>query len=290
MVFCILFFSGCKITKIKYAKVVNVQSALNMREGPDTESEIVSKINKNEEVEIWSENQNGWIKIKYEGKEGYANANYLQVESSDSSNSIIPQFISNTWQSLKSLQIWTDIQKSTAWNWVHDLWDSLQDSWVGSVFKVIGYILGVILLILIIRLIFFVIGFLLSILLTGIGGALIVGIAGFLVSGFDFSTGGVCMKWGFWIGIALGSIYAIFNPVKAVSEAFDFPSYSSVSSSSESNSPSINSKVDVYTNGGGDKYYVDENGQTHWLREESNGYSEVGGDGEYYDENGFRVH
>ena len=60
-------------TKIK----VVVATSLNVRSGPSTGHGIIGSLKNNDKVEVISEN-NGWSKIKHNGKEGYVSSTYLK--------------------------------------------------------------------------------------------------------------------------------------------------------------------------------------------------------------------
>ncbi len=63
-------------------KVVNVD-ILNMRSGPSTSYRVIKMLNKDNKVEVISEN-NGWSKIKSDGRLGYVASRYIESTSSDS--------------------------------------------------------------------------------------------------------------------------------------------------------------------------------------------------------------
>ena len=57
-------------------KKVVTASSLNMRSGASTSYRVISKLSKGTVVEVISEN-NGWSKIKYDGRIGYVSSEYL---------------------------------------------------------------------------------------------------------------------------------------------------------------------------------------------------------------------
>ncbi|MEG2251118.1 MAG: SH3 domain-containing protein, partial [Bacilli bacterium] len=65
-------------------KVVNADS-LNMRSGASTSYRVIAKLSKGTTVELISEN-NGWSKIKYDGRIGYVSSEFLSNIDDNSSN------------------------------------------------------------------------------------------------------------------------------------------------------------------------------------------------------------
>lgn len=62
---------------------VNVSTSLNVRKGPGTSYSIIDKLYNGKQVSIVGE-ENGFYKVKYDGKEGYVSKNYITVLSSSS--------------------------------------------------------------------------------------------------------------------------------------------------------------------------------------------------------------
>ena len=65
------------------AKTVAVSSAdaLNIREEPNTDAEIVTQVAQGEELEIAEVMENGWIKVYLDDEEVYVSADYVDVKS-----------------------------------------------------------------------------------------------------------------------------------------------------------------------------------------------------------------
>lgn len=61
---------------VKYGKVVNISTKLNIRKSASTSSSIIGTLNNNTKV-IILEKLSGWYKISYNGIEGYVSASYL---------------------------------------------------------------------------------------------------------------------------------------------------------------------------------------------------------------------
>ncbi|WP_346045920.1 SH3 domain-containing protein, partial [Paraclostridium tenue] len=69
------------ITKIK----VVTATSLNVRSGPSTSNALIGSLRNNEKVEVISEN-NGWAKIKYNGRLGYVSSVYLKDAGDNNTN------------------------------------------------------------------------------------------------------------------------------------------------------------------------------------------------------------
>lgn len=61
---------------VKYGKVVNISTKLNVRKSASTSSSIIGTLNNNTKVTIL-EKTNGWYKISYNGIVGYVSASYI---------------------------------------------------------------------------------------------------------------------------------------------------------------------------------------------------------------------
>lgn len=55
---------------------VNVEQTVNVRKQPNTSSEVITNLSRNDEVTVISE-ENNWCKVKVDGKEGYIAKKYL---------------------------------------------------------------------------------------------------------------------------------------------------------------------------------------------------------------------
>lgn len=65
--------------------VVKVNSALNMRSGPGSNYGVIGTLHNNDKVEIIKE-VDGWYKIKFNGKVGYASKSYITIVNEGSNN------------------------------------------------------------------------------------------------------------------------------------------------------------------------------------------------------------
>lgn len=62
-----------------YGQVCNVESVVNVRSQPSTSSEVVAKLTDKTRLLILSDNKDGWVRVRYNDKEGYIFAQYLCV-------------------------------------------------------------------------------------------------------------------------------------------------------------------------------------------------------------------
>lgn len=69
---------------------------LNFRTGPSTNYSIIATIPKGTAVECYAESTNGWVKIKYNGKDGYVNSSYLTTNSSSSNTTSTVKKVTTT--------------------------------------------------------------------------------------------------------------------------------------------------------------------------------------------------
>lgn len=68
------------VPKKKSTGMVTSTNGLRLREGPSTQSRILTVLRFNEHVEVLSENQNGWYRVRTSsGQEGYCFAEFLSV-------------------------------------------------------------------------------------------------------------------------------------------------------------------------------------------------------------------
>ena len=264
----------------QFAEVVNVRSTLNVREKPNTESIIVYKLYNGEKVEVCSDIQNEWVKIRKGDINGYVKAsflNYMHMEK-------------------KTLVTKAD-NKDANWE------STVQDSGVWRVIKTIGYIIlgiiGLVLFGLIFKYILFIIGLILSIIFTSLGGALMGGLIGFVLMGFNFDAAPVWSNYGLVIGFILGIIMAIVKPKEFVLTMF-LPSSSQGSSGGSSGGTSGSGgsssfdnsmrrePISIQRSANGEAYYFDDNGKQHWLHDTEMGFQEIG-NGNLFDKNGYRT-
>lgn len=83
ILYILLLIGILPATAVTQAKVVNVQSSLNIRESADVSSNIVGKVNKGEMVDIQFTNNDGWTYIRYKSTVGFVKSSYLKkIESS----------------------------------------------------------------------------------------------------------------------------------------------------------------------------------------------------------------
>ncbi len=77
-----ILFINC----VSYAKSAKVTTeTLRIREKPSTDSKIVDMANQNDDIEVIGE-EGSWYKVSYNGKEGYASKEYIDVKESVTSN------------------------------------------------------------------------------------------------------------------------------------------------------------------------------------------------------------
>ncbi len=274
-----LFGCGDSPDHTKHAQIVNVKTSLNVRKEPNAHSYILDKLNNMEKVEVCSEAENGWIKIRKDNLTGYVKASYINILDED----VPTSYLSDS--SNEESNFFTSF---------------LEDSW--SVIKVIGYIIlgiiGAVILGYIFRIAFFLFALILSLFFTTLGGGIIVGLISLVVSGFDFDIASVWLRYGCGIGFILGVLSAIRSPKEFAYFWIGSTSSSGGGSggssgggsggSSDSESSGIirrSEQVLIQRSANGDPFFVDNNGNTHWLRDTEFGFQEYG-TGELFDENG----
>ena len=242
---CLLFLSvlliGCgnNAKDLKYAKVTNVSSTLNIRESPNPQSSVIGKIEKNEKVEILSDNKAEWTHVRYGNLTGYVKSIYIQQVEEENT-----EVSSNSW--------WKSLQNTKAWTFLKG---------IGGIIIII---IGICLIILLFTGLMLIVGILVKIIGSGIGGGFLGLILGYFINNGDSNLAVEWMKWGFYIGCGIGIIIVLLNPIKEATEGFgDLLSIATKNRSSNSSKKRSSSPVQIYDHPGGDSYYQDEDGNLH---------------------------
>ena len=265
----------------KYAEVVNVNTSLNLRTEPNTQSRVIVQLKNGERVELCSEVSDGWIKVRADDVTGYVKATYIKA--------LAPE------------RIQPDPSTDSEWG-DYSLSDIGSGIW--GVLKTIGYIIlgiiGLFLLSYILRGAFAVFSFILSMFFTVLGGYVFVGLLGLVFSGFNVNTGSQWGGYGAVVAFIFGVIAAIRDP-----KEFTYHIWQSSSSDSESgggsggsgggggsgesedsyNSVRYGQQVQLHKQGPNQAWFSDDAGNTHWLNKIGNQYLDLNGD--RYSEDGF---
>jgi cell wall-associated NlpC family hydrolase len=75
------FAAEQKAREVVKTIAVSSADALNVREEPNTDAEVVTQVAKGEELEIAEVMENGWIKVYLDDEEVYVSADYAEVKS-----------------------------------------------------------------------------------------------------------------------------------------------------------------------------------------------------------------
>lgn len=75
------FAAEQKAREVVKTVAVSSADALNVREEPNTDAEVVTQVAKGEELEIAEVMENGWIKVYLDDEEVYVSADYAEVKS-----------------------------------------------------------------------------------------------------------------------------------------------------------------------------------------------------------------
>ena len=67
--------------KITQATATVTSDALNMRSGPSAENSLIMTLRKGNVITIVEGTEgNNWVKVEYEGKTGYVNKDYINID------------------------------------------------------------------------------------------------------------------------------------------------------------------------------------------------------------------
>ncbi len=214
---------------------VTASTGLNVRASSNKNGEVLGKLSKNDIINVTSI-ENGWAKIKYNGRDGYVSTSYLKAvsgkENADSSS------------------------KKGSWSFFSWLFNSEGEAAWFTGLKWI-FFLG-----LAIFLVKVALQFLVKILALGIvfgGIALLVGLLIKWIGWIESGTMWNIAEWGFYIGGFLGFLDSIFHFGDILDGAMQSWSDSSSSSSVSSDGLKI--------------YEIEHNGQIYTLKQDSR-YSE----------------
>lgn len=95
--------------KVLKTLFINAET-VNVRKEPNTESEVVVKLSVNTSVDVYSE-ENGWSKVKVDGKEGYISSALLSDKKQETSRSLTT---TRKQEEQKQEQVSTTTQQTTA--------------------------------------------------------------------------------------------------------------------------------------------------------------------------------
>ena len=245
----IIMLLACSLFVYADKYLVNARSGLNIRNSPNTNSQIIGKLEYQSIIDVEAINGD-WAEFQMNGEDAYVNIKYISPTSAST-------------QDTGKKESWS------FWKWLfhHDKF---------TIFTLIKWIL-------IISIGYIIVRFALMIAITILSGGLAIGGMALgacfllkLLGIMETDTMWTVSKWAFNAGLVFGVGYAVTHLGDLLNEALDSNTSSSSGgggSSSGGGSDWESEHGDVYNDANGNSYIVDGKNKTHWINHSSNGHA-----------------